>query len=65
MSRRSFSLLFFLAVSIGGGAGAQGLDPSRVYLKGFGGVEFPEGFRRERSWRTPDTPRRPRLPFRL
>ena len=32
-----------LAVGIAGAAGAQGFDPSRVYLKGFGGVEFAQG----------------------
>jgi opacity protein-like surface antigen len=44
MSRRLFSHLCLVAVSIGGAVGAQGLEPSRVYLKGFGGAEFPEGF---------------------
>ena len=44
MSRPSFACLCILAVSIGGGAVAQGLDPSRTYLKGFGGAEFSNGF---------------------
>ena len=52
MSRRSFSHLCIVAVSIGGAAGAQGLDPGRVYLKGFGGADLPEGFDGAESART-------------
>jgi opacity protein-like surface antigen len=44
MSRRSFSHVCLVAVSIGGAAGAQGFDPSRAYLKGFGGAEFAQEF---------------------
>jgi opacity protein-like surface antigen len=44
MSGRSFSHVCLLAVSIGGAAGAQGVDPSRLYLKGLVGAEFVEDF---------------------